>query len=115
MNSRNVLVWLLATCLMALAVAARADEEFRIPKIPGLELVRGATTDLPNKIAPIAFRFKDGRICIYGGKEFSYYSSDNGKTWEKGPVGALSKMMIDLGNGEILSISGNMIPQKDGK
>ena len=101
--------------LAAFAAFAHAnDEKFPVPSIPGLELKRGETFDMPNVRSPIAFKFKDGRICTYGGNDFSYYSSDNGKTWEKGPLFSFNKMAIDLGN-EILSINGNMVPRPDGK
>jgi Neuraminidase (sialidase) len=117
MNSRRFIRWLFVLSVVAQLTAAThaAEEQFPVAPIPGLELTRGETVTNPSTRSPIAFRFKDGRICTYGGRDFSYYSSDGGKTWEKGPLGPLNKMAIDLGNGEILSINGNMIPQKDGK
>src|SRR5688572_3509454 len=101
--------------VLAAAASSRAEEQFPVSPIPGLELVRGETVTNPSKRAPIAFMFKDGRICAHGDRDFSYYSSDGGKTWEKGPLFQFNKMAIDLGDGEILSINGTMVPQKDGK
>jgi Neuraminidase (sialidase) len=70
---------------------------------------------LPSNRSPFVFKLKDGRICAAGESDFSYWSEDGGKTWEKGPEGPLSKMAIDLGDGEIITVGGNTIPQPDGR
>jgi Neuraminidase (sialidase) len=108
--------WIFAFSVVVTATAAEdSKEQSPVAPIPGLELVRGETVTNPSKRAPIAFRFKDGRIAAHGDRDFSYYSSDGGKSWEKGPLFQFNKMAVDLGNGEILSINGTMVPQKDGK
>jgi hypothetical protein len=115
MSSRIVLQSLLVMVYLSLAAQLHAQNEFPVPEIEGLELVRGETKETASKRAPIVFQFEDGRICAYGGNDHSYYSSDNGETWEKGPLGPLGKMAADLGDGVILNIYSTMVPQPDGK
>ena len=91
-------------------------ESFKIiiPDIPGIEVSDGESILIPTDKTVNAFQFEDGRMVV-GPRKKSAWSTDGGKTWEKGPDGPGSKVVIDLGNGEILSIGRNSKRRSDGK
>ncbi len=67
-------------------------------------VVRGETVLVPGVDSSIAFKFSDGRIVV-GKDDPSSWSTDGGKTWKRGPAGPGQKVAIDLGGGEVLSVS----------
>src|SRR5215212_6252122 len=75
----------------------RAAEEFPVPVIGGLELVRREVIEIAGAPKPIAFKFNDGRICMPSVKGGSLWSEDAGKMWRDGPPGPLDKMAFDFG------------------
>ena len=77
-----------------------------IPVIPGIEVIPGPSVEIPGPESAVAFQFRDGRIVVGQGNK-SMWSEDGGKTWKSGPAGPSEKVAIDLGKGEILSISRN--------
>jgi len=81
-----------------------------VPDIPGIKVIPGKSVLIPAESA-VAFQFNDGRIVV-GGKAWSY---DKGYTWKVGPSGPGTKVAIDLGGGEILSIERNSWRRADGK
>ena len=107
---RFVFVWL----IFGIA-PVRAADEFPVPTIPGLELTRGDAVEIKQATHPIVFRSNDGRLCMPGGAQGSIWSDDGGKTWRDGPPGPLDKMAIDFGDGEVISVSRDIIPRADGK
>jgi Neuraminidase (sialidase) len=118
MRLRGHIEWALTVGFVVMAARLYADEQFPVASIPGLELTRGETVELPCKRSSV-FRFSDGRMCVTGGKDeegkwFSYWSED-GKTWEKGPLGPPAQMVHDFGDGEILSIYSTTFPRPDGR
>jgi hypothetical protein len=88
--------------------------EIVVPDIPGIEVIAGESILIPHVESALAFQFRDGRIVVGKGKA-SMWSTDAGHTWKLGPVGPGEKVAIDLGNGEILSISRNSKRRSDGK
>src|SRR5687767_3877529 len=85
----------LARCAVVLSVsivcagiapsfAAEQQQQYRIPAIPGLEVTRGKDIQINGpRGKAIAFRFKDGRICVYGdGARIAYWSHDGGRSWK---------------------------------
>ena len=106
---------LLAVLLAVMVAPLRAAEDYPTPTIPGLELIRGDVVEIKGASHPIAFKFKDGRICMPGRNGGSIWSDDGGKTWTDGPGGPLDKMAFDFGDGEVISIARDLIPRADGK
>tara|TARA_B100000315_G_scaffold207617_1_gene202439 strand:- start:1581 stop:2771 length:1191 start_codon:yes stop_codon:yes gene_type:complete len=100
-------------CFPSLAIT----DKIIIPDIPGIKVTAGTSVKVP---APgrvgtaMAYRFKDGRIAVGNGAN-SMYSSDNGKSWKRGPDSRLQKVMLDLGDGEAIAISRNTKRRTDGK
>jgi hypothetical protein len=89
----------------------------KIPDIPGIDVEMGKSILIPNQEkvkTALAFRFHDGRIVV-GKKSNSYWSYDNGHTWEPGPENIFEKATIDMGNGEILSLGRNTKRRPDGR
>jgi hypothetical protein len=84
------------------------------PEIPGQQVTRGDTVEIPAAPRPMIFRFNDGRICMPAASG-SIWSDDAGKTWRDGPAGPLDKMAFDFGDGEVISISRDLVPRADGK
>src|SRR5688572_19206560 len=110
--------WLPVFGLIVQATTLAAEqEEYPIPQVPGLEIIRGDDVIIKGPQGKaIAFKFKDGRICVYGdGGRVAYWSSDAGKTWTQGPDGPLDKMAFDFGDGEIISIKRDLLRRDDGK
>lgn len=77
-----------------------------VPEIPGIVVTVGESMVIPKTEDAVAFRFRDGRI-IVGRRETSMWSYDGGHTWKHGPESPGEKVVIDLGDGEILSIGRN--------
>jgi hypothetical protein len=88
--------------------------EFIIPSIDGIDVITGESVPIPGPESAVAFQFQDGRIVVGQGDK-SMWSYDGGHTWQKGPAGPSEKVAIDLGQGEILSISRNSKRRSDGK
>jgi hypothetical protein len=90
--------------------------QIKVPDIPGIKVEVGQTITIPAtepvKTA-VAFQFKDGRI-VSGTKGNSLWSYDGGYTWQKGPESHLNKTMIELENGDILSINRNTQRKSNG-
>jgi len=82
------------------------DFQVNIPEIEGIKVEMGESILIPNSESALAFKFADGRIVVGQGKN-AMWSYDGGYTWRQGPEGPDEKVAIDLGNGEILSISRN--------
>jgi len=95
-------------------VADNRLPDINIPEIPGIEVIPGESVEIPGPESAVACQFKDGRIVVGQGKE-SMWSDDGGKTWKSGSAGPGEKVAIDLGNGEILSISRNTRRQDNGR
>ena len=107
------LVGLLIVVHCGVAVRFGHALEIEVPKISGLEVLAGESVPIPGEHA-LAFQFKDGRIVV-GKGDNGFWSHDGGRTWRPGPVGPSEKVAIDLGGGEILSISRNSERRIDGK
>jgi hypothetical protein len=88
--------------------------KFVIPFIEGIEVIAGESVPIPGPESAVAFQFGDGRIVVGQGDQ-SMWSFDGGHTWKKGSAGPSEKVAIDLGQGEILSISRNSKRRSDGK
>lgn len=84
-----------------------------IPDVPGIEIIPGESVPIPGPDTALAFQFKDGRIVVGKGKQ-SRWSTDGGHTWKPGPAGPGEKVVIDLGEGEILAIQRNSSRRPDG-
>jgi hypothetical protein len=99
-----------------LKVSVSDTNSFKIelPEIPGIEIKLGHSVEIIGARSAVVFQFRDGRIVVGQGKE-SKWSYDGGHTWKSGPEGPSEKVAIDLGNGEILSISRNTQRRSDGK
>jgi hypothetical protein len=70
----------------------------------------------PNAWYPSAFQFADGRISVgwMGEQNASKWSTDGGRTWNAGAA-APDQASIELGGGEVLSLSFNTAKRADGK
>jgi hypothetical protein len=107
--------------LLAIVVAVLMQQSVAVAQeggsaaIPGLELTRGDTFEIKGAFKPVAFRFNDGRICVAAKDGNAIWSEDAGKTWHEGPPGPLDKTALDFGDGEVISISRDLIPRADGK
>lgn len=88
--------------------------EIVVPQIQGLRVRAGRTAPIPGAINSIAHQFEDGRIVVMG-KDEGIWSNDGGRTWKKGPRGPDDKTTINLGNGEVLSVSRTSVKSADGK
>jgi hypothetical protein len=88
--------------------------EINIPDIPGIEVQVGKSVEILGPESAVALQFRDGRIVVGQGNE-SMWSHDGGNTWKSGPAGPGEKVAIDLGDGEILSISRNTRRREDDK
>jgi hypothetical protein len=88
--------------------------EINIPDIPGIEVQVGKSVEILGPEFAVALQFRDGRIVVGQGNE-SMWSHDGGNTWKSGPAGPGEKVAIDLGDGEILSISRNTRRREDDK
>jgi hypothetical protein len=85
-----------------------------IPEIDGIEVRMGKSVLIPGQETALAFQFKDGRIVV-GKRRNCMWSNDGGQTWRAGPEGPAEKVALDLGGGEILTISRNSKREHDGK
>jgi hypothetical protein len=85
-----------------------------IPEIPGIEVTKGESVQIPGPTTALAFQFNDGRIVVGNGAE-CMWSYDGGQSWIKGPAGPGEKVAIDLGGSEILAIKRNSQRRADGK
>ena len=104
---------LMFICLYtALAMGQSAD--IVVPDIPGIEVEAGPVIPIPLTESAQAFRFRDGLIVV-GRKQTSMWSADGGYTWKRGPESPGEKTVIDLGEGQILSIGRNSKRRPDGK
>jgi hypothetical protein len=88
--------------------------EILAPRVPGLDIRVGETVVIPGATNTLAFRFNDGRLVV-SGDGTSVWSHDGGKTWREGPRGPDDKTAIDLGGGEILSVSRTTVRRTDGR
>jgi hypothetical protein len=111
------LVFVLALVVAANAAELHAANQYPIPKVEGLEIIRGDDVIIKGPQGKaIAHKFKDGRISVYGnGRDKSYWSHDGGRTWKEGPEGPPDKMVFEFDDGEILSVKRDLIPRPDGK
>jgi hypothetical protein len=87
--------------------------EIIVPDIPGIEIIPGESVPIPGPETALAFQFGDGRIVVGQGKK-SMWSTDGGHTWQLGPESPGEKVVIDLGDGEILAIKRNSRRRSDG-
>jgi hypothetical protein len=114
-NIRAIFFWFTIFLLNIHAVNAQ-EYEIVIPNIEGIEVTLGESvpihTPRPVKTA-LAFQFNDGRIVV-GTGENSMWSHDGGHTWVRGKESRMDKTAIDLGDGEIISISRNSKRQEKG-
>jgi hypothetical protein len=78
-----------------------------IPKIDGIQVIKGESVRIEGPTTATTFRFNDGRIVVGGGKNNSKWSYDKGKTWIDGAAGPGDRNTLDLGSGEIISINRN--------
>jgi hypothetical protein len=101
--------------LVSASTGAGADDGFPIPNILGLELTRGDTLPIKGARKPIVFQFADGRVCAAAETGGSLWSEDSGRSWHGGPSGPLDKSAFDFGDGEVISISRDLVPRVDGK
>jgi hypothetical protein len=118
MRRKNLFIGLLAFSLCGqVAPVQAAEPAYPIPDVPGIEIVRGDDVHIEGpKGKAIAFKLKDGRMCVYGdGARFAYWSEDGGRSWKKGPDGPLDKMAFDFGDGEIISVKRDLLRRDDGK
>ena len=101
--------------ILPILISFLYGENFKIniPKISGIEVVVGKSIAISKGKTALVFQFKDGRIVV-GKKDKSMWSYDGGHTWKKGSEGPGEKVAIDLGSGEILSISRNSHLREDG-
>ncbi len=88
--------------------------EIEVPNILGIEVSVGESIVIPGIESAQAFQFKDGRI-VTGSGANSMWSYDNGFTWQTGQEIRMDKTVIELDNGEILSIGRNSKRRPDGK
>jgi hypothetical protein len=72
--------------LASSAWAAALDEtQIMVPEIAGLEVKVGQTVVIQSGAwTPLAFQFADGRISLTGNPPTESWSSDGGRTWQKG-------------------------------
>lgn len=105
--------FIIVTLALSLMVPVASAQSFKItvPDIPGIKVIPGKSVLIPGRKSAVAFQFKDGRIVVGGGA----WSYDKGHTWKVGPSGPGTKVAIDLGGGEILSIDRNSRRRADGK
>jgi hypothetical protein len=115
-NTRIILIGLIFLIFKPNTTVAQ-DYKMIVPNINGIEVTLGKSVLIPT-VKPVktalAFQFKDGRIVV-GTGENSMWSYDSGHTWENGIKSHMDKAAIDLGDGEIISISRNSNQQEDGK
>ena len=97
--------FIIVTLALSLMVPVASAQSFKItvPDIPGIKVIPGKSVLIPGRKSAVAFQFKDGRIVVGGGA----WSYDKGHTWKVGPSGPGTKVAIDLGSGEILTIGRN--------
>jgi hypothetical protein len=108
--------FILSTIIFLSLISNSIAKSFKIivPMIPGIEVIVGESVPIPTEKTAVAFQFEDGRIVV-GPRNKSFWSYDGGHTWESGPEGPGEKVVLDLGNGEILSGARNSNRRPDGK
>ena len=103
----NLIIIGLLILLLNIHTASAQECKVIIPSIKGIDVTLGGSVlinnPLPVKTA-LAFQFQDGRIVVGGGNN-SMWSYDNGHSWEHGKESKMDKAAIDLGGGEIISVS----------
>lgn len=75
--------------------------------IPGITVTRGESIKINSKSeikTALAFQFLDASIVV-DGSEGLIWSYDGGNAWVEKDSNAIVKVMIDLGNGEVLSVN----------
>lgn len=112
MKQFNIITILIFIMLILMVSVATAQSFMTIvPDITGIKIIVGKSAVIPGQKSAVAFQFKDGRIVVGGGA----WSYDKGHTWKVGPSGPGTKVAIDLGSGEILTIGRNSKRRADGK
>jgi len=115
-SKRNSLAGILVLGFM-FSTGGATSGNITVPEISGIKVTVGKSVPIPTpgpvKTA-LAFRFRDGRIVV-GTGENTMWSYDGGHTWKPGSPSQIDKTIIDLGNGEILSIGRNSKLRPDGK
>lgn len=96
--------------LMSVATATADENKIVVPEILGLDVKLGQTMLIqPDAWYPVVFQFADGRISVSGN-----WSTDGGRTWRKGSASP-DEASIELGGGEVLSLSFATKKRADGK
>jgi len=105
-------------CILVLGIpVASGGSAADLMTIDGITITRGPSSMIPateGAKTALAFQFGDGRIVV-GSGENCRWSDDGGKTWSPGPSSPGNKVTIDLGGGEILSISAKTQKREDGR
>ncbi len=91
------------------------SQAFEAPQVPGLKITVGETIPIPWAVGAVVHRMPDGRLVLPADGKESVWSSDGGLTWEKGPRGPSDKTVINLSNGDIVSLSRTSIKRSEGK
>jgi hypothetical protein len=123
-NSPNVLMVnanliIIGIMIILLNIHTVSAQEYKviIPTIKGIDVTFDESVlinnPLPVKTA-LAFQFQDGRIVVGNGNN-SMWSYDNGRSWQNGKESKMDKAAIDLGGGEIISVSRDSKRREDGK
>lgn len=111
----NITFYVLGIVLTGIPAGRSCAAGIDVPQIPGLTVQSGETVRIKGADNSIAHQFEDGRIVVVGEDETGVWSSDGGRTWTLGRRGPDDKTTINLGNGEVLSISRTSVKRADGK
>jgi hypothetical protein len=112
--SQSPRVVLVGLVLITFHLEIGRAEEISVPAIPGLTVTAGETVGIPGvDSVSVAHQFEDGRISIHSDTG-SVWSADGGRTWTAGPAGPDAKTVVNLGDGEVLSIAGSSAKGDDG-
>jgi hypothetical protein len=115
-----IAVGLSLSMLISASSAADSDNKIIVPEIPGLDVKVGETVLIkPGNMSPFVFQFSGGRIRVddCDMNRWTRLSSDGGRTWSDVhiPGNYLYGVRIDLGDGQILSLSFATKKRADGK
>ena len=98
----------------AASVVAK-QRDFAIPDVAGLQIRAGKDVLIPGATNSVAHQFADGRIVVVGSDGQGVWTADGGYAWQAGPAGPDDKTTLNLGRGEILSISRTSVKRSDGR
>jgi len=104
---KNYYISLIPIILLVTTTNLAKNQTFLIPNIHGIKVTYGQSIKIETKNevkSALAFQFKDGSIAV-AAKENLIWSYDGGNTWVEKDSNAIDKVMIDFGNGEVLSVN----------